>query len=158
MHRRPEGGGQPGAVAPLLEFENDDVICCSHGKYPKIFARAFGARIKYPYIESKTPKKSRKFSFAPSARQKVGHFCQSMRFCPPSEKFLRAPMHVCLTIWLFYSNEIVQRTVMNHVLWLEKKRLQFFPGNKKIPRNKKLVKYIMQRLPRQLDLCWRLLA
>ena len=30
-------GVQPGAVAPPLEFENDDVICCSRGKYPKIF-------------------------------------------------------------------------------------------------------------------------
>ena len=48
---RPEGGGQPGAVASPLEFENDDVICCSHGKYPK--------------IESNAPKKSGKFSFAP---------------------------------------------------------------------------------------------
>ena len=33
-------GGQPGAVAPPLELENDDVICSSLGKYPKIFARA----------------------------------------------------------------------------------------------------------------------
>ena len=73
-HRRPEGGATWVSLPPL-EFENDDVICCSHGKYPKIFARAFGARIKYPYIESKTPKKSRKFSFAPSARRKIGHFC-----------------------------------------------------------------------------------
>ena len=42
-HRRPEGGGQPGAVAPTLEFENYDVICCFRAKYPKIFVRAFGA-------------------------------------------------------------------------------------------------------------------
>ena len=29
------------------EFENDDVICSSPVKYPKFFARAFNARIKY---------------------------------------------------------------------------------------------------------------
>ena len=37
-------------------------------------------------------KKSQNVSFVPSARRKIGHFCQSMRFCPPLEKFLRAPM------------------------------------------------------------------
>ena len=29
------------------EFKNDD-ICCFRAKYPKIFARALGARIKHP--------------------------------------------------------------------------------------------------------------
>ena len=41
-------GGATWGSCPPLEFENDDVICCSRGKYPKIFALAFGARIKYP--------------------------------------------------------------------------------------------------------------
>ena len=48
LHRRLEGGGNLGQLPPPLEFENDDVIRCSRGKYPKIFARALGARIKYP--------------------------------------------------------------------------------------------------------------
>ena len=46
-HRRPEGGGNLGQFPPPLEFENDDVICCFRGNYPKIFARTFGTRIKY---------------------------------------------------------------------------------------------------------------
>ena len=29
-----------GALAPPLEFEKSDVICCRPTKYPKIFARA----------------------------------------------------------------------------------------------------------------------
>ena len=37
--------GKLGAVAPL-ELENDDVML-SRAKHPKIFARTFGARIKY---------------------------------------------------------------------------------------------------------------
>ena len=40
-------GGETWGSAPL-EFENDDVICCFRAKYPKIFARAFGARNIYP--------------------------------------------------------------------------------------------------------------
>ena len=44
-HRRPDGGEQSGAVAPTLEFENDDVIRCVGAKYPKMFGRAFGARM-----------------------------------------------------------------------------------------------------------------
>ena len=42
--------GARGAVAPPLplDLENDDVICCFRAKYPKIFARAFDARTKYP--------------------------------------------------------------------------------------------------------------
>ena len=35
------GGGR----MPPLEFENDDVICCSPVKCPKFFARAFGYNI-----------------------------------------------------------------------------------------------------------------
>ena len=38
--------GQGGRMPPL-EFENDDVICCSPVKYPKFFARDFGARMKH---------------------------------------------------------------------------------------------------------------
>ena len=44
-HRRPEGGATWGSCPAPLEFENDDVICCFRAKYPKIFARALGARI-----------------------------------------------------------------------------------------------------------------
>ena len=44
FHGRQQGGGE---FPPPLEFENDDVICCSHAKYPKFFARALGARIKH---------------------------------------------------------------------------------------------------------------
>ena len=86
---RPEGGNL--AQLPLpLEFENDDVICCFRAKYPKMFARAFGARIKYPLIKSKAPKNCENF------RSCLRHFCQSTRFCPPLEKFLRAPMMIPL--------------------------------------------------------------
>ena len=37
-HRRPEGGGNLGQLPPPLEFENDDVICCSRGNYPKMLS------------------------------------------------------------------------------------------------------------------------
>ena len=82
--------GQPGAVAPL-ELENDDVICCVREKYPKSFARAFSARIKYLKLSLKRRKNREHFrSFGAT---KIGHFCQCRRFCPPPlENFLRAPM------------------------------------------------------------------
>ena len=41
IHGRQHGG------MPPLEFENDDVICCSPVKYPKVFVRAFGARMRH---------------------------------------------------------------------------------------------------------------
>ena len=44
-HGRPEWG-KSGAVT-LLGFENDYVMCCFRAKYPKIFADAFGAHMKY---------------------------------------------------------------------------------------------------------------
>ena len=43
-------GGQRGHLPKPMEFEKDDVICCPPVKYPKIFARAFGARNKNPYM------------------------------------------------------------------------------------------------------------
>ena len=47
-HGRPqEGGGH--LPTTLMEFEKDDVICFPPVKYPKIFARAFGAYNKNPY-------------------------------------------------------------------------------------------------------------
>ena len=53
-----------------------------------LFARAFDAYIKYPKIKSTMPKNRENFR----SRLKVGHFCQSTRFCPLRKKFLRAPM------------------------------------------------------------------
>ena len=47
--RRGTKGGW-GTCPPPMEFETDDVICCSPVKYPNIFARAFGARNKNPYM------------------------------------------------------------------------------------------------------------
>ena len=46
-HGLPERGGA-GAIwgSSFLEFKNYDVICCFRAKYPKLFACAFGARIK----------------------------------------------------------------------------------------------------------------
>ena len=45
-------GGQEGGECLVLDFENDDVTCCSPVKYPKFFAdvfgkNVFGARFKY---------------------------------------------------------------------------------------------------------------
>ena len=45
MYRRPEWI-QPWVVASSLEFEINDVICCFPVKYPKLFARTFGACIQ----------------------------------------------------------------------------------------------------------------
>ena len=41
------GGCNGKSALPLLKFENFDVICCFHKKYPKMFDRAFGARITH---------------------------------------------------------------------------------------------------------------
>ena len=100
MHRRPEGGGQPGAVAPPLEFENDDVICCSRGKYLKIFARSPTALASNILKFSLKRRKNRKFFVRAFGASKNGSFFQSARFCPPLEKFLRAPMHICTHTYL----------------------------------------------------------
>ena len=42
------GRGGKGVHLHPLEFENDDVICCLQGKFPKICARASIARINCP--------------------------------------------------------------------------------------------------------------
>ena len=39
-----------GRIPPPMEFEKDDAISCPPAKYPNIFARAFGARDKNPYM------------------------------------------------------------------------------------------------------------
>ena len=40
-------GGARGALAPPPGIWKSDVICCRPTKYPKIFARAYGARTRY---------------------------------------------------------------------------------------------------------------
>ena len=42
------GGATWDSCRPPLKFVSDDVICCCNAKYPKIFARPLGDRIKYP--------------------------------------------------------------------------------------------------------------
>ena len=46
--------GVKGGTHPSLEFEKNDVICCRPTKYPNILALAFGARHRYPILQSKT--------------------------------------------------------------------------------------------------------
>ena len=64
--------GARGALAPPLEFEK----MTSYTKYPKFFARAFGACYRYMYsiFQSKTAQKTQKFSFAPPAHRKMVNF------------------------------------------------------------------------------------
>ena len=77
---------------PPMQFEKDDVIGCPHVKYPNIFARAFGASNKNPYVYSKMLQKRKKFSFAASAHRKTVNLFRCCGFCPALENFLRAPM------------------------------------------------------------------
>ena len=96
------GGGKGGGHLPPPGIWKNDVICCRPTKYPKFFARAFGARYIFSIFQSKTAQKTEQFSFAPSARRKWSFFCTARRkrvnffkcrwFCPPLEIFLRAPM------------------------------------------------------------------
>ena len=41
-------------------------------------------------------------SFAPSARRKMGHFCQSARFCPPPSGKIPAGAHEILALFLVF--------------------------------------------------------
>ena len=92
--------GQPGAVVPL-EFENDDVICCFHAKYPKIFDRAFGARIKFPSIKSKTAKKMAIIFVRAFGVPKNRSFVSVHAVLPLLEKFLWAPMIATFILGLY---------------------------------------------------------
>ena len=93
------GGAKRGALAPL-EVEKKDVICCRPTKYSTAFA------LDTLYFSLKRRKITHKFSFAPSARRKMVEFlcgapktCRLLKcrwFCPPLEKFLRAPMMTTL--------------------------------------------------------------
>ena len=67
-----------GANAPL-EFENDDVICCSPVRNPKFFARALGARIKTHLNLVENVKNHEIFPFLPSAREKSTIVFHSVR-------------------------------------------------------------------------------
>ena len=53
-HGRPKGGGQPGAVLPSPEFENDDVIIM-------LFTRKMPSRIVYPKLRLKRRKSRENF-------------------------------------------------------------------------------------------------
>ena len=89
-------GGKGGHLSPSLEFEKNDVMCCCPTKYPKFFARAYGARLKYPIFQSKTAQKNAKiFVCAFGAPKKVNFLYGAPKTCqlfyvsvilPPSGK------------------------------------------------------------------------
>ena len=71
------------------------------------FSLAPGARHRYHIFQSKKPRKTQNFLFAPLARRKMVdswygapkkrvNFLMCWWFCPPLEKFLRAPMALAL--------------------------------------------------------------
>ena len=55
--------GARGGTCPPPGVWKNDVICCRPTKYPKFFGRAFGARHRYSIFQSKTARKTQKFSF-----------------------------------------------------------------------------------------------
>ena len=71
-----EGGGKEGTCPFPWNLKKNEVICCRPTKYPKFFARAFGARHIYPIFQSKM---AQKFSFTLSALRKTVIFCMARR-------------------------------------------------------------------------------
>ena len=90
-----------------LQFENDNVTYCSPTEHPKIFALAIYP-LKFDLKQRK--KKNAKYFGLRLGRTQNGHFfsgapknCQLFRcwwFCPPLEKFLRAPHNSILYVAL----------------------------------------------------------
>ena len=65
--------GARGALAPPGIWKND-VICCRPTKYPESFARAFGARNRYPIFQSKSSRKNAKIFVRAFGAPKNGPF------------------------------------------------------------------------------------
>ena len=64
-----------GVLAPHpWNLKKNDVICCCPTKYPKIVARALGARHKYPIFQSKTSKQTHKNFVCACGAPKNGRF------------------------------------------------------------------------------------
>ena len=91
-HGRPQGGGARGTLTPLpLKVEKYGVICCRPTKYPKIFARALGARNSYPGLKHRKKRnnvrlrlrRAEKWSILCTARQKRIKFLKCQWFAPP---------------------------------------------------------------------------
>ena len=64
-------------IAPAGEGQGNlknNVICCRLTQYPKMLTRAFGARNKYPTIQSKTSQKHEMIRLR-LRHAKNGHFC-----------------------------------------------------------------------------------
>ena len=96
--RAPAGVGKPHTLEfnmmtssrhMRLEFQNDDAVCCFRTKKNKIFTRACGTCINYPYNESKTSKIS---SFRFCLRRAENWYFLTLAVWPNSGKFLRAPI------------------------------------------------------------------
>ena len=81
-------GGQPGTVALSQELEND-VICCSRGKYTKMITRAFSDQT--PLKLSLNAEKIATIFVRALGAPTIRSFFQSTRICPLLEKILRAP-------------------------------------------------------------------
>ena len=103
-HGRSQGGG--GALAPPWNLKKVTSYAAVLQNTPK-FSLAPGARHRYHIFQSKKPRKTQNFLFAPLARRKMVdswygapkkrvNFLMCWWFCPPLEKFLRAPMALAL--------------------------------------------------------------
>ena len=114
--------GKGGALAPPLEFEKMTsyaaVLHILNPKYPKFFARASGARHRYPIFQSTTAQKVQKFSFAPSARRKMVdilygtlkrfNFLKCRWFCSPLKIFCGRP---CLQLIAVVRNVMIHNAI-----------------------------------------------
>ena len=95
-----------GALAPPWNLKKVTSYAAVLQNTPK-FSLAPGARHRYHIFQSKKPRKTQNFLFAPLARRKMVdswygapkkrvNFLMCWWFCPPLEKFLRAPMALAL--------------------------------------------------------------
>ena len=84
-------GTKRGALAPPRPWNLKQMTSYAPVKYPKIFARAYGARNTL-YFSLKRREKTQKYSFAPLAHRKTVNFCRCCWFCPVPENLLR---HSC---------------------------------------------------------------
>ena len=105
----------------------NDVKCCRPTKYRKIYARAFGARytcVDTLYFSLERAKKRKHFRLRLWRTEKLSIFCTARRkrdnflkrrwFCPPLEKFLRAPMVRQNVLLEIYSIQNIFQAMHNH--------------------------------------------